>query len=104
MFIRDPVLAQGTLYGLDLWRRTALKGCGEGSGECRLRLDPAAPSSDPRPSMPLLTRDLIPRAFDGMGTEAARRGLVAEIAVYRGSCIMLASDIRQATGDVDAVS
>lgn len=53
--------------------------------------------------MSTLTRDIVLRAFDAMGTEAARRGIVMEIAVYGGSCIMLGSDIRQATGDVDAV-
>ena len=53
--------------------------------------------------MTTLTGDLIEQAFDALGREAARLGIVAEIAVYGGSCIMLASDIRDATGDVDAV-
>ena len=53
--------------------------------------------------MTILTRDLVDHAFDALGHEAAQRGIVAEIAVYGGSCIMLASDIRDATGDVDAV-
>jgi hypothetical protein len=50
-----------------------------------------------------LTRDLIEQAFDLMGTMAAERGLVIEIAVYGGSCLVLASDIRNASADVDAV-
>jgi hypothetical protein len=50
-----------------------------------------------------LTRDIIERAFDAMGRMAAERGLVVEIAAYGGSCLVLASDIRNASGDVDAV-
>jgi len=47
------------------------------------------------------TKDIIERAFDAMGQMAAERGL--EIAVYGGSCLILASDIGGASGDVDAV-
>ena len=50
-----------------------------------------------------LTRELIEKAFDEVGRLAAERGLVVEIAVYGGSCLILASDIREASGDVDAV-
>jgi hypothetical protein len=50
-----------------------------------------------------LTKDIIERAFDAMGQMAAERGLVVEIAVYGGSCLILASDIRGTSGDVDAV-
>jgi hypothetical protein len=50
-----------------------------------------------------LTRELIEQAFDRMGELAAKRGLVIEIAVYGGSCLVLASDIRNASVDVDAV-
>jgi hypothetical protein len=50
-----------------------------------------------------LTRDLIEKAFDEMGSLAAARGITIEIAVYGGSCLILASDIRGASGDVDAV-
>jgi hypothetical protein len=50
-----------------------------------------------------LTRDIIESAFDAMGQMAAERGLLIEIAVYGGSCLILASDIRGASGDVDAV-
>ncbi|MGC2779827.1 MAG: hypothetical protein WA418_29720 [Bradyrhizobium sp.] len=50
-----------------------------------------------------LTRDIVEKAFDEMGRLAASRGIVVEIAVYGGSCLILASDIRNASGDVDAV-
>jgi hypothetical protein len=49
------------------------------------------------------TKDIIERAFDEMGALAAARGITIEIAVYGGSCLILASDIRNASGDVDAV-
>lgn len=49
------------------------------------------------------TRELIEHAFDEMGALAAVRGITIEIAVYGGSCLILASDIRNASGDVDAV-
>jgi hypothetical protein len=49
------------------------------------------------------TRGLIEKAFDEMGSLAAARGTTIEIAVYGGSCLILASDIRGASGDVDAV-
>jgi hypothetical protein len=50
-----------------------------------------------------LTREIIEQAFDEMGTLAAARGITVEIAVYGGSCLVLASNIRNASGDVDAV-
>jgi hypothetical protein len=50
-----------------------------------------------------LPREIIERAFDEVGRLAAARGIVVEIAVYGGSCLILASDIRNASGDVDAV-
>ncbi len=50
-----------------------------------------------------LTKERIEQAFDLMGEYAAAQGIVIEIAVYGGSCLMLASDIRNASGDVDAV-
>jgi hypothetical protein len=50
-----------------------------------------------------LTKEIIESAFDAMGQMAADRGLVVEIAVYGGSCLILASDIRGTSGDVDAV-
>jgi hypothetical protein len=53
--------------------------------------------------VPELTRELIEQAFDRMGALAANRGLMIEIAVYGGSCLVLASDIRSSSADVDAV-
>jgi hypothetical protein len=50
-----------------------------------------------------LSKDIIECAFDAMGQMAAERGLIIEIAVYGGSCLILASDIRGTSGDVDAV-
>ena len=50
-----------------------------------------------------LTREAIELAFNEMGQIAADRGLAIEIAVYGASCLILASDIRNASGDVDAV-
>jgi hypothetical protein len=50
-----------------------------------------------------LTRDIIERAFDEMGLMASRQGVVIDIAVYGGSCLVLASNIRAASVDVDAV-
>src|SRR3954452_10852778 len=50
-----------------------------------------------------LTREIIELAFDEMGAAAAARGITIEIAVYGGACLILASDIRNASGDVDAV-
>ncbi len=50
-----------------------------------------------------LTKEIIEQAFGEMGEIAAARGLMIEIAVYGGSCLILASDIRNASGDVDAV-
>jgi hypothetical protein len=50
-----------------------------------------------------ITRNIIERAFDAMGQMAAERGLVIEIAVYGGSCWILARDIRGTSGHVDAV-
>ena len=50
-----------------------------------------------------LTKDIIERAFDEIGALAAARGITIEIAVYGGSCLILASDIRNSSGDVDAV-
>jgi len=50
-----------------------------------------------------LTKEIIEQAFDEMGRLAADRGITIEIAVYGGSCLILASDIRSASADVDAV-
>jgi hypothetical protein len=50
-----------------------------------------------------LTKTLIEHAFDLMGEIAAKEGIVLEIAVFGGSCLILASDIRAASGDVDSI-
>jgi len=50
-----------------------------------------------------LTRDTLELAFDDLGQMARARGLVAEIAVYGGACLLLATDIREVTRDVDSV-
>lgn len=50
-----------------------------------------------------LTKEIIELAFDEMGKIAAAKGMTIEITVYGGSCLILASDIRNASGDVDAV-
>jgi hypothetical protein len=51
----------------------------------------------------ILTREGIEAAFEFVGQTAADRGVVLEIAVFGGSCLILASDIRDASGDVDAI-
>ncbi|MDE1995590.1 MAG: hypothetical protein KGI75_24030 [Rhizobiaceae bacterium] len=50
-----------------------------------------------------LDRAAIEDAFDAIGNLAAERGIVLDMAVYGGSCLVLASDIRQSSEDVDAV-
>jgi hypothetical protein len=50
-----------------------------------------------------LTKEIMEMAFDSIGRHAAARGIVIDIAVFGGSCLILASDIRGASGDVDAV-
>lgn len=54
--------------------------------------------------MPIeLTKELLELAFDDLGRLSRERGLIAEIAVYGGACLLLASDIRDVTRDVDSV-
>ena len=53
--------------------------------------------------MPGMTAEEVESAFDLLAEDAAAHGVVAEIAVFGGTWIMLASNLRQATGDVDAV-
>jgi hypothetical protein len=48
-----------------------------------------------------LDRDLLVAAFDAIGHAAAAAGTRLEIAVYGGSALMLASNFRYATEDVD---
>lgn len=50
-----------------------------------------------------LSRKLLERAFEMMGDLAAQDGKVIDIAVYGGSCLLLAGNIRHVTRDVDAV-
>jgi hypothetical protein len=52
---------------------------------------------------PSLTKEKIEEAFDLMGEFAAQEGIILEIAVFGGSCLILASEIRAASGDVDSV-
>ena len=50
-----------------------------------------------------LTPEIVHEAFNRMGRIAAEDGKCIEIIIYGGSCIMLASDIRGSTKDVDAI-
>ena len=50
-----------------------------------------------------LTKEIMERAFDAVGLQAAAQGIVIHVAVFGGSCRILASDIRNSSGDVDAV-
>lgn len=50
-----------------------------------------------------LTPALLAEAFDDLGRRAAAEGKVIDLAVDGGSCLMLASNFRIATQDVDAV-
>jgi len=50
-----------------------------------------------------LTKQIMETAFNEVGRLAAERGLMLEIAVFGGSCLILASSIRESSGDVDAV-
>ena len=51
-----------------------------------------------------LTRDDIENALTELGRRAGDEGRTIDIAVYGGSALMLASNFRIATGDVDAVA
>jgi ribosomal protein S30 len=51
----------------------------------------------------MIDRAKLENAFEAMGRALAQRGKLGEIAVYGGSCLMLVSDFRQSTDDVDAV-
>ena len=50
-----------------------------------------------------LTRTIPEEAFDDLGRMSRERGFVSEIAVYGGACLLLATDIRDVTRDVDSV-
>jgi hypothetical protein len=49
-----------------------------------------------------LNADILEHAFDDLGQMARDNGLICEIAVYGGASIMLATDIRGVTRDVDS--
>ncbi len=50
-----------------------------------------------------LSRDTVETAFRMMGELAAEEGIVIDLAVFGGTCLMLASNVRDVTRDVDAV-
>ena len=50
-----------------------------------------------------LDRSRIEDAFDRVGRKALARGLETELAVYGGSCLVLATNIRESSADIDAV-
>ncbi len=54
--------------------------------------------------MTTFTRDLLIDALTELGTLAAAEGKVVDVAIYGGSALMLASNFRVATRDVDAVA
>ena len=52
----------------------------------------------------MLNRTRLKQAFELLGSDLAKRGLLLEIAVYGGSALMLQFDWRRNTQDVDAVA
>lgn len=54
--------------------------------------------------MTTLTRELLQEAFDDLGRRARAEGHTIDLAVYGGSALILASNFRAATADVDAVA
>jgi hypothetical protein len=48
-----------------------------------------------------LDRERLEHALEALGREAWGAGKVIEIAIYGGSCLLLATDLRRATRDVD---
>lgn len=55
------------------------------------------------PKIPKLTKQVMEDAFDEMGRMAFERGHMFEVAVFGGSCLILASNIRDMSSDIDAV-
>jgi len=53
---------------------------------------------------PGLTSERLAEAFSGLGQIAHDAGRVIDVAVYGGSCLMLVSNFRISTTDVDAVA
>ena len=56
------------------------------------------------PTKPLLTVDTLHDALTELGELARAEGKVIEVAIYGGSALMLASNFRVSTRDVDAVA
>ena len=54
--------------------------------------------------MTTLTRDLLEDAFTELGRRALGEGKTIDLAVYGGSALILATNFRAATADVDAVA
>lgn len=54
--------------------------------------------------MTQLNRSLLEEALTDLGRRAADEGAVIDLAVYGGSALILASNFRAATADVDAVA
>ena len=54
--------------------------------------------------MTVLTRELLEDAFVDLGRRAKAEGKTIDLAVYGGSALILASNFRAATADVDAVA
>jgi hypothetical protein len=53
---------------------------------------------------PIFTADMLGEALTELGQLAHQAGQVIDIAVYGGSCLMLVSNFRVSTADVDAVA
>jgi hypothetical protein len=53
---------------------------------------------------PLFTAERLSEAFSELGRLAYNAGRVVDVAVYGGSCLMLVSNFRITTADVDAVA
>ena len=54
--------------------------------------------------MPKLSRDHIRLGLDDLGAEAVAVGKIIDLCIYGGSCLMLVSNFRQASADVDGVA
>ncbi len=52
----------------------------------------------------ILDRAKLEEALVALGEEARAAGKVVDVAVYDGSCLLLASDFRVATRDVDVAN
>jgi hypothetical protein len=52
----------------------------------------------------VFTAEMLEESFGELGQLAHEAGRVIDVAVYGGSCLMLVSNFRVATADVDAVT